>query len=959
MRPFNRLSGFVMLILKRQRHQYGLTLLALVSIILAVGLVTSPSFFTQAVDRVILAQNLKDFSKTTGRPALSTSVDYVPSTQHPTSVTEAETLAKNVASIMANKVGIPVRHQGLQISGGGMLMQPDKSSSLYSASNSFLETVELVYIADVGSHIQVTEGKPFNEKATSSGDVVDVWIHDTYAQQLGAKVGDIFTVGVTLVDKRVKIRLAGFWHSSGPDNNFWFNNPDTSLDTSLLISRDDYIRTIQPLVPSKIREVYWYIILDENKVKPGDSAKYVDGFKQATTEINRYLPGVRLNTPPLDPLQNTASRSNSMTVLLLGYNLPAFFILLYFLILSASIVARWQRKDMSLLVSRGMSIGGVLNLVMLDQLMLFVVGYPIGILLGMLIARVMGYSTGFLAFGGKTALPVSFGDASFPLTLLALAISLIARLWPAAQVARDSKKLEEREWAKTNQLPFWYRYYIDVILIAPTYYAYSQMTRHGSLGNLLVNNKPDDLYQDPLLILLPALFIITASLLIMRLFSLVMRLIDFPAKYTPWLTLHLALRQLSRQSDEYLRPLMLVVVTLALGIYTLSMSASLDRWLIDRNYYKAGADFTFRPMPLNSTDEPSDSEWLPPMEDLMRINGVVGATRVSKLFIEPSEDLVAKITEKVKQQDQEQPTGQNTSVKLLALDRSDFASVAWYRSDFSQESLGALMNRLAATPNGVLAPRVLLTHYGLQIGDRLPVNVGLNYSTKFPTELIIVGTYDYFPTVYQEDGITLIGNLDNLTDVFGFAVPYRIWMKLAPGADPEVLMNDITANLQFKGDTLLDSRGSVSTEQNKVDRIGILGTLSIGFLSTAAMAIIGLLIYSNASLRERVYHLAMLLAVGVSRTQIIAQVVLEYTFLTLFGVAAGGLIGVGATYLFVPFFRFAGENGIIPLPPLLPVIDWQGIQILTITFSVVIVAAELVTITLSIRNRIGQLLKGV
>ena len=754
----------------------------------------------------------------------------MPPAQHPVSVTDAEALANHVAAIMAGKVGIPVLHQGLQISGGGMLLQPDKSTSLYSTNNSFLETVEMVYIDGVGEHIQVTEGKPFDERGTSSGDVMDVWIHDTYAQTLGAKVGDVFTIGKTLVDQRIKLRLAGFWHSKDTDNTFWFNNPDTSLDTSLLVRREDYIQRVEPLIPSKIREVYWYIVLDENKVQPGDSAKYVDGFKQATAEINRFLPGTRMNTPPLDPLQNTASRSNAMTILLLGYNIPALFILLYFLVLSASIVARWQRKDMSLLVSRGMSTGGVLNLVLLDQFMLFLVGYPIGILFGMLIARIMGYSTGFLEFNRTIGLPVSIKDISLPLTLLALVIALAARVLPAAQVARDSKKLEEREWAKTTRLPFWYRYYLDVILIIPTYYAYSQMARHGSLGNLLVNNKPDDLYQDPLLILLPALFIITTSLLLMRLFSLVMRLIDIPAKYTPWLTLHLALRQLSRQSDEYLRPLMLVVVTLALGIYTLSMSASLERWLVDRNYYKAGADFNFRPMPLNSTDEPMDSEWLPPMDDLLRINGVTGATRVAKLFVEPDEALVAKITAKVSQLDQEVPAGQNTSVKLLALDRTDFASVAWFRPDFSQELLGALMNRLAATPNGVLIPRDVLTAFGLQVGDRIPANVGLNYSTKFPTDLIIVGTYDYFPTVYKEDGITLIGNLDNLTDGFGFAVPYHIWLKLAPGTDPETLVKEMEANLQFKADTILDTRVNIAAEQNKMDRIGILGTLSIGFL---------------------------------------------------------------------------------------------------------------------------------
>ena len=53
-------------------------------------------------------------------------------------------------------------------------------------------------------------------------------------------------------------------------------------------------------------------------------------------------------------------------------------------------------------------------------------------------------------------------------------------------------------------------------------------------------SRPEDLYQDPLLIVVPALFVITAALVTMRLFSLAMRLLDVLANHTPWLTVHLA-----------------------------------------------------------------------------------------------------------------------------------------------------------------------------------------------------------------------------------------------------------------------------------------------------------------------------------------------------------------------------------------------------------------------------------
>jgi hypothetical protein len=65
-------------------------------VVLSVGLVCNGSFFAQAVDQVILNQELAAFSKMTGRPSFSTSVYTFPTSRVPISLLEAETLAQHV-----------------------------------------------------------------------------------------------------------------------------------------------------------------------------------------------------------------------------------------------------------------------------------------------------------------------------------------------------------------------------------------------------------------------------------------------------------------------------------------------------------------------------------------------------------------------------------------------------------------------------------------------------------------------------------------------------------------------------------------------------------------------------------------------------------------------------------------------------------------------------------------------
>ena len=932
---FDRLPGSFLLIARRQQYHRGLVLLALLGVVLSVGLVTNASFFSQAVDRIILQQNLAEFSRETGRPPFSTNVYVFPSERNPLTLQDSERLSAQVGDALASEVGLPLRQLGLEISSGTILLQPAPGSDLYGQGRDLLGSVSIIHMADIASHMELSAGTPLSDSETS-GEVLDVWMHDRLAQEMGIQINDQLTVRPNVRVQPVMIQIAGIWQASDPQDQFWFGDPDGQLKNSLIVRRNDYIKFVQPMVPSGSRGASWYVVLDDHKIIPSDSASYLAGFQRGQDRIATFLPDVQLNTPPLTPLRDFVQRSGILTVILLGYNLPALTILLYFLLLISSIMAQWQSKETALLTSRGMSMAGILRLTFLEQSLLFIFGYPLGIAFGLLLARVMGYTASFLTFTGREPLPVSMQGFSFPLTLLALGVSLFSRLWPIMRASRQSIVTEEHEWARPSQEPFWYRYYLDFLLIIPTYYSYLQMRERGSLASVFTG-RAEDLYQDPLLIVVPALFVITAALVTMRLFSVAMRLLDILANRTAWLTAHLALRQLGRQSHEYVSPLLLVIISLSLGIYTLSMAESLDQWLVDRMYYRAGADMIFTPLPVTGDVGISDGNWVAPPQEFTQVDGVLAAARVGNY---PSRITLADSEE--------------TLARFMAIDRLDFPQVAWWRPDLASEPLGSLMNRLALAPDGILVSQNFLTNNSLQIGDQISIQVDATEIFKTRSLFTIVGAFNYFPTVYEEERITVIGNFDQVTSMFGFVPIHDIWLQIKPSASEAEIRRALPRTLNLVPSVGQDAGILIAEERGQMERVGIFGTLTIGFLASATMAILGLLLYSYASLRDRMYRFSVLHAIGLLHRQIVTQVIMEYSFLAAFGALAGTIIGRLASRLFVPFFRVTAEKG-IPLPPLIPLTSGGSMASLAIVFTAIIVAAEVSTIMSALRRRLVRI----
>ena len=249
-----RVIGVFQFAFERLWHHPGLTFLALLGVVLSVGLVSNAAFFAQAVDQVILNQELAAFSQMTGRPPFSTSVYTFPSSSAMIGVEKAEDLANNVAATVSSEVGLPVVHFDMQVHSGNLMLQPKEGDTQYGEDQDILSGVGVAYLSDVSEEMTIIAGDPLDPQSHSS-EVLDVWMHTRLAEKMGVNIGEEFNLGINVNSEQQNVRIAGIWTAKDLESTYWFENPDATLQNVLLVRRGDYINYIENLVSRKS----WYL----------------------------------------------------------------------------------------------------------------------------------------------------------------------------------------------------------------------------------------------------------------------------------------------------------------------------------------------------------------------------------------------------------------------------------------------------------------------------------------------------------------------------------------------------------------------------------------------------------------------------------------------------------------------------------------------------------------------------
>ncbi len=118
--------------------------------------------------------------------------------------------------------------------------------------------------------------------------------------------------------------------------------------------------------------------------------------------------------------------------------------------------------------------------------------------------------------------------------------------------------------------------------------------------------------------------------------------------------------------------------------------------------------------------------------------------------------------------------------------------MAFFRDDFSGEPLNALMNRLASSPDAVLVDAASWQRFNLNTGDTLDLLVTPSSGDPATLKLIVAGAFTRFPTWNPDQaGALFVTNLDYLFETWGGLQPYAVWLRTAPNAATQAILDGI------------------------------------------------------------------------------------------------------------------------------------------------------------------------
>ena len=955
------LLSIVIIAAKRLWAHKGLTLSLLLGWTAAVGLSLSVPLYSDAVNHRLLREELETTRE--GTPPFAFRFRYIGAWHGVKDWEDVQQADAYLRGPVAADIGLPLESVVRYFKTDNFRLFPT-SEAAYADVRDPLEWVSIGFLSDLADHITLVEGtfhapplRLSSGQASPTDQAMEVLLHHKLADELGLQVGEEYILfgrqeagAGDSKSVQIPVRIAGVWQPTNPEETYWFYQP-TAFDRLLVVPETSFHQRIAPILTGEVYVAAWSLLLDGSAVRTEDVPPLLGRISFAETRAASLLPNTDLYVSPAEAMQKYSLKAYLLTILLSVFAIPVLGLILYFVALTAGMAVRRQQTEIAVLRSRGTSRWQVLGVYLLEGLAQGAVALGLGILLGQGIALAMGQIRSFLTLVRRPPLPVLLSWSSLRFAFGAVALAMLTTLLPALSAAGHTIVTHKQEQARALRRPVWQRYFLDLMLLAPPLYGYYLLRQRGTISVNLGGGATSDPFQNPLLFLVPTLFIFSLGLLFIRLFPLLMSALAWIADWLPGTPSVLALRHLARSSRHYTGPLLLLILTLGLAAFTASMALTLDDHLVDRVYYEVGSDLRLAEMgestespqnpfgsqpALEEEEEELGPKWLfLPVSDHLLVEGVQAAARIGEYRAQSS-------------------LGNREEGIFVGVDRIDFSHVAFFRRDFAPDSLGGLMNLLALDSRALLVERGFLARNALNIGDPLRLELTM-IGERRTVEFVVAGVLDMFPTQYPEDGPFFVGNLDYAFQQMGDEYPYDVWLT-TDGARPT---EDVVTDLREMGLFVMshdDARQTILEEQTQPARQGLFGVLSVGFLAAAGLTVLGFLLYAVFSFRQRFIELGVLRAIGLSVAQMAAFLAGEQLALIVTGAAAGTGLGVWASRLLIPFLQVRG--GPHPhTPPFVVQVAWADIfQIYTI-FGGMLLVAVVVMLVLLIRMRVFEAIK--
>ncbi|MGW8486474.1 FtsX-like permease family protein [Streptomyces sp. NPDC055886] len=563
------MTGFVLL---RVRAHRLLLSAAVLAVLLTTSVLAALTAFSGSVGDAALRHTLTHGSAASAALVVSASVDHEQRA-------EADEAVRKVSRDAFD--GLPVTVGKLESSGSYALPRSLQDPAARRGEP------DLTHFAALDrDRVRITEGRA--PAAAPGGDgTVQVALPVVAAEALKLKPGARLTVTDRLREKKQRVLVTGVYEATDQSDPYWQLDPlggrgvrKLAFTTYGPLLTDASVLASGALVGG---QTSWLAGADFATLTTGSMEGLREasaGAPKALTAAPVFASGVTARMPlptVLDQLDRAllVSRSTLMIVAVQLVLLAA-----YALLLVARLLNSERDGERELLRARGGSRGRITSFAAIEALLLAVPAAVVAPLLA-------GPLTGLLAErSALSRIGLDVGQASTgTVWLVSAAVALACAL---AVVAPSLTAGAGGRRTRAASLPGPVRAGADLGLLLIAAVAYWQLDRQAG-GGALTGDRAGNLGIDPLLVTAPALALLAGTVLTLRLLPPAARLAERRAAKGRGLPAALAGWQFSRRPLRGAGPVLLLVLSVAMGMLAIGQSASWNRSQSDQADFGSGA----------------------------------------------------------------------------------------------------------------------------------------------------------------------------------------------------------------------------------------------------------------------------------------------------------------------------------------------------------------------------------
>ncbi len=466
-----------------------------------------------------------------------------------------------------------------------------------------------------------------------------------------------------------------FWIQPTPDyfDPFRLEIPDVGPILPMFTDEKTITDGFAAVYPSYRATLAWNVFADPEKLNRANFHAARDDLAGMYADV-LPLGGVSISSLQ-DALDRYGKSSDQTQVPLTVLLLEISGIALFYVGLVSAIVVERQSAEISLLRSRGASMLQIATIYAWQGLLIGIPAVLAAPFLAAAATALLGVTPTFHDATGGDLLPVTIPAMSFAAAAVGVFLSLLALMLPAILVARRSAAVQKRTEARPGASII-HRYYLDLVLAAAAGIVLFELHQRGSAFE---PSATGGLSSDPLLLASPALVIAAAAALVLRFYPMALRVVARLVSAVAGVSVSLGLAQVVRNSGQYTRLTLLLMMAVAVGSFAASYASTTNRSYSDRAGYEVGSDlrgYSLGQKPLPGPATAFDAK----IEQVPGVAVATGVTRADMGFA--TSGTVSQV------------------YKAVGLDPQAMQNILWWRDDFASQPLPDLMSRLSA-PNVV------------------------------------------------------------------------------------------------------------------------------------------------------------------------------------------------------------------------------------------------------------------